>query len=180
MSDAFTFPVLAVSALTQAFGFLYGRAGAVLDRRALLREEVGPGELEPTPAVVVGTPGPPAFDASALTSERLQRIESLLGVLGVYDDHRELIRADDERLRHSLGGLRAVLEEVEGQRLTFAGENRPASGVRIEQVLDDVHGRAAALKVRRVAESADVSVRQRAGTVREGAEIIGAEIDEIR
>ncbi|MER7728901.1 MULTISPECIES: hypothetical protein [unclassified Streptomyces] len=179
MSDAFTFPVLAVSALTQAFGFLYGRAGAVLDRRATRREGTAAGELDAVPAVVVGIPGPPAFDAAALTPERVQRIESLLEVLGVYDDHRDLIRADDERLRRSLGGLRAVLEEVEGQRLTFTGENRPASGVRIEQVLDDVHGRAAALKVRRVAASADVSVRQRAGTVHEGAEIVGAEIDEI-
>ncbi|MEU0102831.1 hypothetical protein [Streptomyces sp. NPDC006267] len=180
MSDAFTFPVLAASALTQAFGFLYARAGAVLDRRSLRREEAGPGGLEAAPAVVVGEPGPPVFDAVALTPERVQRIESLLGVLGVYHDHRELIRSDDDRLRHSLGGLRAALEEVEGQRLTFTGEDRPASGVRIEQVLDEVHGRAAALKVRRVADSADVSVRQRAGTVREGAEIIGAEIDEIR
>ncbi|MGW7304276.1 hypothetical protein ACWGI1_01705 [Streptomyces sp. NPDC054835] len=179
MSEAFAFPVLAASALTQAFGFLYARAGAVLDRRAARRDEARQGEPETVPAVVVGDPGPLAFDVTALTSEREQRIRALLEVLGVYDEHRDLIKSDDARLLRALGSLRAVLEDVERQRLTFEGESRPESGVRIEQDLDVVHGTAAALKARRVGDAARVDVRQTAKAVHRGAEIIGADIEEI-
>ncbi|MEU3072701.1 hypothetical protein [Streptomyces laurentii] len=179
MSEVFDFPVLAVSALTQAFGFLYGRAAAVLDRRAARREGSEHGEPEPVPAVVVGDPGPLTFDDSALTPERIQRLEMLTEILGTYNEHRELIRADDGRLMGNLGGLRSTLEAIEGRRLTFHGESRPTSGVRIEQELDDVHGSATALKARRVAGTADVGIHQKVKTVHPGSEIVGAEIEEL-
>lgn len=179
MSDAFSFPVMAASALTQAFGFLYGRAAVILDRRAGHRGDEDAREPDMVPLIVEGDPGPPDVEDAALTPERIERIESLLELLGVYDEHRELIRGDDLRLSRNLGKLRAVLEEVSGRRISFEGEDRPASGVRIEQDLHDVHGTAHALKARRVGHGAGVGVRQNVKTVHPGAEITAAEIDEI-
>ncbi|MFF2185095.1 hypothetical protein [Streptomyces sp. NPDC058155] len=178
MSELLSFPVLAASALTQAFGFLYDRAGVILDRRAGRRSE-GHAEPESVPAALMGDPGGLDFDDGALTRDRVESIESLLELLGVYHEHQELIVADDARLRRNLGRLRAVLEDVYGRQFTFEGETRPTRGVRIEQVTDDVHGRAQALKARRIAHDADVGVRQTTGVVHPGAEMIAAEIDEV-
>ncbi|MFD9374592.1 hypothetical protein ACFWBH_03465 [Streptomyces sp. NPDC059999] len=172
MSDVFTFPVLAASALTQAFGFLYRRAEILLDRR---RGNVS--EPETVPAVVSGDPGPAAVDGDALIPEHLEQLELLCEVLGVYADHQELVRPEDERLRRNLGQLRGLLEEIFGRRITFEGEDRPRSGTRIVQNLGHVHGTAHALKVQRIGRDAAVEVEQKAEVIHRGASVTAAEIN---
>lgn len=176
MSDVLTFPALAASALTQAFGFLYRRAEILLDRRAGRSSGRTP-EPEAVPAVVTGDPGPAQAADAAVTPERLERLESLLEVLGVYDEHQGLVRPEDERLRRNLGRLRALLEEIYGRRITFEGEDRPRSGTRIVQDLGQVHGSAQALKAQRIGPGATVEVQQKADVVHRDANVTAAEID---
>lgn len=172
MSDVFTFPVLAASALTQAFGFLYRRAEVLLDRR-----RGSAAEPELVPAIVAGDPGPQEAGADALTPQRLEQLEGLVEVLGVYGDHQHLVSPEDERLRRNLGRLRGLLEEIYGRRITFEGEDRPRSGTRIVQNLGDVHGTAHALKVQRIGRGAVVDVEQKAEVIHPGGSVTAAEID---
>ncbi|GLF96982.1 hypothetical protein [Streptomyces yaizuensis] len=172
MSDVFTFPVLAASALTQAFGFLYRRAETLLDRR-----RGNASQPETVPAVVVGDPGSAEADGDALTPERLEQLESLWEVLGVYGDHQDLVRPEDERLRRNLGQLRGLLEEIYGRRITFEGEDRARSGTRIVQNLGQVHGSAHALKVQTIGRDAAVEVEQKAEVLHRGASVTAAEIN---
>ncbi|MGW2046299.1 hypothetical protein ACWCPF_14105 [Streptomyces sp. NPDC001858] len=180
MTDVLGFPVLAASALTQAIAFLYRRAETVLDRRAASRSSPEPRPPEEVPEVVVGDPGHALdFEPRNLTEERAERLESLMEVLGLYAQHEHLVDGQDERLRRSLGRLRALLEEVYGRRITFIGEDRPASGIRIVSRAADVHGVSRALKARRVSSTANVDVEHTAEVVHPGAEMTSVEIEDL-
>ncbi|MFF4765109.1 MULTISPECIES: hypothetical protein [unclassified Streptomyces] len=184
MSDALAFPALAASALPQAIGFLLHRAEVVLDRRARRRDAgapLPPDEVENVPDVVVGDPGPALdFDPAEVTDERRQQLETLVGALGLYSENGHLPDGQDERLRRALGRLRALLEDVYGRHITFAGEvQRPASGMRIVNKARDVHGVSRALKARRVSSSANADILHTAEAVHPGGEMISVEIDEL-
>ncbi|MFF3373883.1 hypothetical protein ACFYXF_13210 [Streptomyces sp. NPDC002680] len=180
MTDVLGFPVLAASALTQAIGFLYRRAEAVLDRRAESRSSPEPRPPETVPEVVVGDPGHMSdFEPGNVTDERAERLESLMEMLGLYAEHEHLVDGQDERLRRTLGRLRALLEEVYGRRITFVGEERPASGMRIVNKVVDVHGVSRALKARRVSSTANVDVEHTAEVVHPGAEMTSVEIEDL-
>lgn len=181
MSDAsFGFPVLAASALTQAIGFLYRRAEAVLDRRAA-RGGSGESQLpEEVPDVVVGDPGRAGdFDPTTVTDEQAERLETLMEVLGLYAEHERPVDGRDARLRRALGRLRALLEEVYGRHITFAGEERPASGRRIVNRAGDVHGISRALKARRVSSGAGFDIEHTAEVVHPGAEMTSVEVEDL-
>ncbi|GAA1181663.1 hypothetical protein F4556_006006 [Kitasatospora gansuensis] len=180
MTDELGFPVLAASALTQAIAFLYHRAEVVLDRRAARSRSSEAAPAEQWPAVVAGNPGRALdFDPDNVTMELADRLESLLDVLDVYTEHEQLIDNQDERLRRALGRLRAVLEEAYGRRITFVGEDRPASGMRIFNRAGDVHGVSRALKAGRVSILANIDVEHTAQIVRPGAEMTSVEIDDL-
>lgn len=180
MTDAFGFPVLATSALTQAIGFLYRRAEVVLDRRAARRNADEERPPEVVPAVVVGDPGNPLdFELERLTPERAERLDSLVELLGLYAENEQLIDGQDERLRRNLGRLRAVLEDVYGRRITFVGEERPASGVRVVARAGDVHGKATGFRGGRVSRLANVEVEHDVEVVHPGGEATGAVIDDL-
>ncbi|MEV7678081.1 hypothetical protein AB0O64_05900 [Streptomyces sp. NPDC088341] len=180
MNDVLGFPVLAASALTQAIGFLYRRAETVLDRRAASGSSLEPCPPEAVPEAVVGDPGRVLdFEPGNVTEERAERLESLMEVLGLYAEHEQLVDGQDERLRRTLGRLRALLEEVYGRRITFVGEERPASGMRIVNRAADVHGVSRALKARRVSSTANVEVEHTAEVVHPGAEMTSVEIEDL-
>ncbi|MET8715816.1 hypothetical protein ABZV52_21925 [Streptomyces sp. NPDC004735] len=184
MSDALAFPALAASALPQAIGFLLHRAEVVLDRRAQRRDTSAPlllEEVEEVPDVVVGDPGHALdFDPAEVTDERTERLETLVEALGLYAENGHLAEGQDERLRRTLGRLRALLEDVYGRHITFAGEaQRPASGMRIVNRARDVRGVSRALKARRVSSSANADILHTAEVVHPGGEMISVEIDEL-
>ncbi|MGA4898724.1 hypothetical protein ACPCAJ_12645 [Streptomyces griseoincarnatus] len=181
MSDALAFPALAASALTQAIGFLYRRAEVVLDRRAELREASEPLPPEGVPEVVVGDPGHVLdFDPAEVTDERVERLETLMEVLGLYSDNEHLVEGQDERLRRTLGRLRTLLEDVYGRRITFVGEEeRPVSGMRIVNRARDVHGVSRALKARRVSGDANPDILHTAEVVHPGGEMTSVEVDDL-
>ncbi|GAA2133294.1 hypothetical protein GCM10009760_09300 [Kitasatospora kazusensis] len=180
MSDGLGFPMLATSALTQAIGFLYRRAEVVLDHRAARRTSAAPLPAEQLPDVVVGDPGDAlGFDLTGVTDDLAERLESMVDVLGMYAENERLVDSQDERLRRVLGRTRALLEVVYGRRITFVGEDRPASGMRIVNKAGDVHGISRALKARRVSSQASVDVEHTAQVVHRGAEMTSVEIDDL-
>jgi hypothetical protein len=96
MSDPLGFPVLAGSAITQAFGFLYGRLAVLLDRRRTGQSEIENGDNE------LGDQGDSDVswkpDDAALEEYR-PSLETLAAALEVYDKHPEIINGEDEHLR---------------------------------------------------------------------------------
>ncbi|WP_165985776.1 hypothetical protein [Streptomyces sp. YIM 98790] len=145
MSDPLSMVVVG-AALPAAFGFLFQHLHRVIDRRAARRAEEAqaggeePEEPIPVPACVAGDPGLTEPDP-----ERVERnaaeLERLSGALSVYERRPERLTSGDERLLRELGTLRDLLEEIYGRRITFRGEQRPASGAEVDQRLRDIQGR---------------------------------------
>jgi hypothetical protein len=174
VSDPLGFPALAGSALTQAFGFLYGRLAVLLDRRSAARD---------SPAFTANFQSSSIIDKSAalrVNEDALLhwgvQLEALAETLGVYHDHPELVHGQDERLRRNLGRLREALEAIYGQRLVFEGEEPQAHGVRIDQRVDEIAGEVIGIDAGEIASEAQVDVVQTSGTVKEGAKLLGAKV----
>ena len=179
MSDALALPSMAASALTQVLDFLIRRAEVMLDRRASADGGDSSADLCVTPAVVARAPGALDFDRASLTPEAVLRIRSAVELLGVYAEHPELIRADDQRLQRHLAALRSALEEAYGQPITLEGESGPRAGVRIRQDEDEVYGVVRGARVGQVSAGARLEVTQVSKVVHEGAEVIGGEFDHL-
>ncbi|MEU1867860.1 hypothetical protein [Streptomyces gardneri] len=77
----------------------------------------------------------------------------------------------DQPLMRNLGRLRAILEDVYGQRLTFVDEDRPASGPFVTQKLGTLTGEATGVEADEIAGT--VQVEQEAERVEAGAKLIG-------
>lgn len=177
MSDALALPSMAASALTQVLDFLIRRAEVMLNRRASARD--GSADVCVTPAVVAQAPGALDFDQASLTPEAVVRIRSAVELLGVYAEHPELIRGDDQRLQRHLAVLRSALEEAYGQPITLEGESRPRAGVRIRQDEDEVYGVVRGARVGQVGAGASLEITQVSKVVHEGAEVIGVDFDHL-
>lgn len=170
--DPLSFPVLAGAALSQAFGFLFGRLAHVLDSRDEDTNE--PEQLE-VPPVVSGELGL-VTAARAVVEAHLPEIQELVGTLSVYDRKPERLDGQDAAARAALARARSLLEQIYGQRITFNGEQRPASGVRVEQRMKVVTSEVTAVTGSRI-RSADVT--QDINEVRPGGSIIGVHGDDI-
>jgi hypothetical protein len=174
--DPLGFPVLAGSAITQAFGFLYGRLAALLDRRAAGADEAAlDHELPPG---LVGRLAPLEVDQHALARLRTT-LESLDDALGVYKDNPSLLNAEDERLRRSLGRLRNALEAVYHQRFTFEGEQRSPTSVKVEQWTDEVAGELTGLTADDITSGARGEVKQVSKKISREGRVMGAKIRHI-
>lgn len=177
MDDPLAFPVLAGAALTQGFGFLYGQLQALLERRRAQREgrQTPVAEQAETPAVLTGCLAPLQVD-DRLLAEKADELTLLQSLLTQYAGRAEL-DGHDPQLRTMLGRLRATLERIYGQRLTFQGEDRPATGVRIDQLAIDVEGEMVGLDVGSAGERAQAQVSQTVKTVHENGTVIGGRFD---
>lgn len=173
MPDPLGFPVLAGSAITQAFGFLYGRLALLLDRRVAKADKID--ELPPS---LVGRLAPLEVDEQALVRLRAM-LESLEDALGVYNDNPALLNGDDERLRRNLGKLRSALEIVYRQRFTFEGEERPPAGVKVEQWAEEIAGELTGLTADELDPGGHASVVQVTGKIDKEGRVIGAKIKRV-
>jgi hypothetical protein len=174
--DPLGFPVLASSAITQAFGFLYGRLASLLDRRSAAPDE---SVLDyEQPSGLIGHLAPLEIDQDALVRLRTV-LESLDDALGIYKDNPGLLNAEDERLRRNLGRLRGVLEAVYHQRFTFEGEERPSTGVKVEQWVDEVVGELTGLTAEDITSGARGEVKQVSKKISRDGRVIGAKIKNI-
>ncbi|MBB4791485.1 hypothetical protein [Streptomyces nodosus] len=177
MGDQLSLATVATSAIPQIFAFLFGRLGAVLDRRggnnadAPFDSTASPVLTEPSASLRIRD--------EELTEERIRRLETMARELAVYHRNPALIRADDEHLLLAMSALRDDLETIYGQSLSFVGERRSAPGVRVRQSVDEVEadGVARAVRVGRVTADASADIEQRTKVVRRGGELTALEID---
>jgi hypothetical protein len=185
MADPLTLAAVGALALTEGVKFLYGQAGEVLKR---WRERKAAGERPGGSAPVQVVLPADAFDGQLneprLHFEAVERLERDLwdlweAVAGYAQGLRE-VDSGDRRLLELVDGLRQALEAVYGQRLTFKGEARPASGPVVvgEAKVGEVSGYVAGLRARRVL-GGEVVGRAEAGDVGPGGQVIGAEVDTI-
>ncbi|MGV9426134.1 hypothetical protein ACWDO7_17830 [Streptomyces sp. NPDC003656] len=172
MTDQLSLATVATTALPQVFGFLFGRLGEALDRRAESREE------EEFRSALAEPPAPYVLHQDALTGDRVARLGFAERELDAYRHNPDLIRPADAHLLRTLSQVRDDLEAVYGQRFTFAGERRPGAGVRVVQRVDEVGANAVArgVKARHVSDRATVDIEQTARTVRPGGELTGLDV----
>lgn len=159
------------SALPATFTFLYQRLDALLTRHKAEGPE--PAETLPEiPAVVVGELELPLRSDEEQVRVRLNELRAYALGLAQYHRNPDLITSDDPLLLETLGNLRNALEDVYGQRFTFAGESRDRSGPFSEQHFGHVAGEAIGIQARdRIASPA--ATIQTAVTVERGGKVIG-------
>ncbi|HEY5360656.1 MAG TPA: hypothetical protein VIJ82_23740 [Streptosporangiaceae bacterium] len=177
MTDPISISVLG-SAASQTISFLYAQAAEVLKARRERRgaEDVGgPGPQVPMVAnevldgsVVAATINPDVLEA------KYQALLRLTGALAPYALGHADIEGGNTELGQDAGTLRAILEAIYGQRLTFFNEQREPTGsvVTVRQVLADIEGTVIGSEGN-VAAGGHLEVTQQADTVREGGKITG-------
>nr|WP_052478812.1 hypothetical protein [Kibdelosporangium sp. MJ126-NF4]CEL20764.1 hypothetical protein [Kibdelosporangium sp. MJ126-NF4]CTQ89677.1 hypothetical protein [Kibdelosporangium sp. MJ126-NF4] len=177
MPDPLTLSVLGGAALTEGIKFLYGQATELLKRRRERKDAKAELPAE-TPALEGELRQPLQVDPAAL--ERLEPdLRELRRGLQDYVDELEPVDSSDERLLETADAVRQILEAVYGQRITFRGEQRPASGPLAEGRVDvgTVSGYVAGVR----AKTATGTVRGMVNVneVTSGGEVVGVDIDHL-
>lgn len=177
--DPLAFPVLAGSALTQGFGFLYSQLQTLLERRRAQRDDQQPpaAALVDSPAVLIGRLQPLQVNRRVL-AEKADELTLLDRLLSHYADQEEL-DGRDPQLRTLLGQLRATLERIYGQHLTFQGEDRPVTGLRIDQRVEDSYGYVIGLEVGEASSGVRADISHEVRTVHPGSTVVGARIEKL-
>jgi hypothetical protein len=169
-------------ALSEGIKFLYAETGELL-KRWWDREKSD--DATPT-GVPVKIELPSAFAGQlhdpkanlAVVAQNEERLEELAGGLSLYADGRKPIELSDERLLKKVDELRTLLEDVFGQRITFAGEARPESGspvVRGSVCVDMVKGEAGGVKADTLGGTIEGTAKAR--EVTETGSLFGAVIE---
>lgn len=182
MADPITLSVLGGVALTEGVKFLYGQATELLKRRRERRDgEAGAVEVEPAEVPELDGELRLPLRADAAVLDRVEPdLKELRRKLQDYADGVEAIGSEDRDLLESADAVRRLLEAVYGQRITFRGERRAASGPVVEGGIDVdvVAGYAAAVRAR-VITGGTVRAAVRANEVGEGGEVVGVDVDRI-
>jgi hypothetical protein len=166
------------SAASQTVGFLYAQAAEVLKARRERRAAAGAGGPDLHVPMVANQvlDGPATADtiSSDVLEARLQALVKLTGALAPYALGQADIETASTELSQDAGTLRAILEALYGQRLTFTHEQREPTGsvVSVRQALADIDGTVvgAAGDVR---AGGHLEVTQHADAVREGGRLTG-------
>ncbi len=168
MVDPVSIAALTGVALTEGIKFLYNQADAILKRRAEHKRVVEgqpaptapPPQPVETPSVLVGSLRPIEIDDAA-ADELAGELKALRHRLEDIAEGYETPRDGDPSVLAAVTALRDAIEDVIGQRITFRGEDRPATGS------PTVTGRIRADVIRGRATSVD------AGTVEGGGAVTG-------
>ena len=154
MAEPLTLALVGTVVLTEGIKFLYAQAGEALKRWQARKQQ--PGDKPATEQVPIANPEaagalqgnistPLVLDHAKLD----QLAESIVGLrraLGDYADGTFEVQEGDQQVVKAANALRDELEGVFGQRFTFNGENRPASGTPLvigEAEIKELEGRAA-------------------------------------
>lgn len=166
MPDLSAFTSVATAALPATLTFLYQRLDHLLNRRQSTPEE----EVSIPPELVGELELPLQAEESTLEQHRFT-LETLHDALDQYHSGKTSIDASDDRLLRQMGRLRRVLEDVYGQTLTFAGEQRPASGSHVQQKVNIVTGEVRGMDAEEISDGSTVS--QEVETVEHDSIVIG-------
>ncbi|GAA4887805.1 hypothetical protein ACFPM3_18035 [Streptomyces coeruleoprunus] len=154
------------SAVPATLTFLYQRLERLLSPRRT--------EPEPDltiPDTLVGTLELPLQPNEQRLHARHAELDLLHDFLEEYVSREPAELTPEQGLLRSMGKLRNLLEDVYGQRLTFAGEARPASGPFVDQKLTTLTGEATGMDADEITSHAQVT--QQVETVDAGAKLIG-------
>jgi hypothetical protein len=159
------------SALPATFTFLYQRLDVLLSRHRA-------GKATPTEAlpevldVVAGELELPLRSNEEEVGKRLAELRAYEHALARYGLDPSLVTSNDSLLLQTLGDLRLALEEIYGQRFTFAGELRQPSGPYSEQHHGRVAGEAIGMEAtERISGSASTKITT--DTVEAGGKVVG-------
>ncbi|WP_190818666.1 hypothetical protein [Saccharopolyspora pogona] len=169
--DTVDFPMLANAAFNQAFGFMFNCLSSALRRD---KKKKGEEPLE-KPDVVEGELHE-LVPREEVVKAHLSELRGLAGELLEYKEDPELLDPNDKSLRESLGRLRALLEKIYGQHITFRGESRPRSGVKVEYRVGTVSGELVGIDAKRVREGRVVADIQE---VKTDGSVIGIRADSV-
>jgi hypothetical protein len=188
MTDPLAITAMGSVALAEGIKFLYGQAAALLaanrERRSRRREEASAPDTVVMPDITspqLDAPlRAPRADLIVVDAEQ-ERLAGLTAALSLYALDQIEVPADDRALRAQGGELRALLEAVYGQRITFKDEPREPTGTRvvIEQRLGRHEGEATGLEADSVEHGADIEITQSATSTNENSAIVGAKIKRI-
>jgi hypothetical protein len=128
--------------LAQGIGFLYGQVTELLRRRRDRKEAATAAPLEVPPAaeseeLLAGELKPGPVDEQAL-EKHVDQLAKLRGLLLPYGEGDLPIDPANGQLVEQASALRALLEQVYGQHITFRGEQRPAAGTALARGAGDV------------------------------------------
>ncbi|MFF5931611.1 hypothetical protein [Streptomyces hydrogenans] len=168
MPDPVTIAVLS-AALPATLTFAYHRLERLLSSRRAEPEQ----DLT-VPDALTGTLALPLTPDTTQLEARQDELVLLRDVLEGYADGTTPVDLGDERLVRNLGKLRAALEDIYGQRLTFQGEDRPSSGPFVRQRLQTLSGEATGMEADSITGTA--SVDQEVENVAAGAKLTGMKV----
>ncbi|MDL4817352.1 hypothetical protein [Actinomadura opuntiae] len=133
--------------LTAAFEFLFRRGEKLIDRRGPQDDELtlDPGDL----TAIKGQLRPLRVDEAELIAVRPD-LERIVGALSSFQRNPSRIDSEGEQLQYLLGELRESLEWIYGQRITFEGEQREASGALVRGRFGTVAGEVTGISAKRV------------------------------
>jgi hypothetical protein len=133
MADPISLASVGSLVLSEGVKFLFNEAGELLRRwrHGKTSPDDAGGDTGRTVALVL----PAAFGGGTLAADVdfarvepvAERLLQLRGALSNYVDGVSEVNPEDRTLLRTADDLRGLLEELLGQRLTLAGENRPAS-----------------------------------------------------
>jgi len=177
--DPLSLSTIGAETLTMGIQFLYAQAGELLKRWRERREGGDAGQALPAPeagsAVLRNEPQGLTVDDAAL--ERLApEIRELRASLAEYAEGIEKVAPDNTGLVQVTDALRAALECVLGEDLTFQGEERPAHDpdVGVEVTVDDVAGYVAGIRANQLVDGR-LRVDVKAKRVLPGGRVVGAD-----
>jgi hypothetical protein len=167
-------------ALTEGIKFLYSQTGELLKEWREHRTSGKPGDIKPAlprlPAVFDGELKDPVLHSTAM-SELEPQLRALYGELGEYGNGISPVESTDILLLKKVNALRECLEGVLGQRITFRGERREATGTSITGFVtaNTVRGLALGVELERAPEGS-VSGGVEANAVLDGGTAIGVRL----
>lgn len=139
MVDPLSAAALSAATLTQGIGFLYGQVAELLRRRRDRRQSPAAGgsvEIPPAGEAEAGrmlagqlTAGPvdePTLDQYA------DQLAGLWGLLAPYANGLMPVDPANRQLVEQVEAARRLLEQIYRQHITFAGEQRPATGTPLD------------------------------------------------
>ena len=186
MVDPFSIGAVAGLALTEGIKFLYNQAGEILKRRAERKAAAKAGEAPPaepiaveeTPEAFTGTLSPLRIDDKA-ADEQAQNLKDFRRTV---EDHAlgDAADADPGVIRATLA-LRDAIEDIVGQRITFAGEEREPSGTPVATgrlTAATIRGRATGLEVGEMT-GGRAEGELKADEIAEGADAAGARVTKL-
>ncbi|MEU2390425.1 hypothetical protein [Streptomyces sp. NPDC007369] len=179
MSDPLNLTVLGAG-LPAAFTYLFQHLDRLVERRRARRRSTEaelPAELPiELPACLDGDPGELTPDP-AVMDELGERLDALYGRLAFYSLDPGRLDPEDPQLADELGELRSLLEAVYRTRLTFRGEPREATGVRVDVKAIDIQGKVGGVVVQGQMPDVELDSKVHAERVGDKGQVIGIEID---